>query len=302
MITFDKKYIFWQYPVITEKTFNKQNEQFVNYVGFPWATVIDKGYNLSDIHYLIKTQINKDQQNFTCCQHIHFRKLIPLFRSLNITRLYTPHKVKGEDFIEGVRIKPCPLYAVNIEDVNRNGKFKNVNVVERPREIFYSFIGAYMKHYISDVRKNIFEMQHRDDCVIENTGMWHFEKHVYSNKQNTSGETPAIDNSVEKYNELLLNSRYSLCPSGAGPNSIRFWESLGAGSIPVLLADTLELPDHDLWSQSIIIMNEAELSNLTNILKDIDSHTEAKMRVNCVELYNHFKDNFINNRNVLRSA
>ena len=38
-----KKYkLFWQYPVITEKTFYEQQKHNVHYLGFPWATVIDK--------------------------------------------------------------------------------------------------------------------------------------------------------------------------------------------------------------------------------------------------------------------
>lgn len=302
MITFDKNFIFWQYPVITEKTFNQQNEQFSNFVGFPWATVIDKGYNLSDIHYLLRPQIDKKLQNYTCCQHIHFRRLIPLFRSLDITRVYTPHKIVDEDVIEDIKIKPCPLYAVNIEDPDRNSKFKQVDILKHPRDILYSFIGAYMNHYISDIRKKIFEMQHDDNCVIENTGIWHFEKQVYSDKQNAKGDTLSADQSVERYNDLLLNSRYSLCPSGAGPNSIRFWESLGAGSIPVLLADTLDLPRHKLWEQAILILNEAEINNLTNVLNNIEPQKELQMRANCVKLYDHFKNNFINNKNVLQSA
>jgi hypothetical protein len=35
---------------------------------------------------------------------------------LGITTLYTPHKIKDEDVINGITLKPCPLYAVNVED------------------------------------------------------------------------------------------------------------------------------------------------------------------------------------------
>ena len=85
--------------------------------------------------------------------------------------------------------------------------------------------------------------------------MWHFEKMVYSKSQNAKGDINSGENesrSRSHYNKILLDSRYSLCPSGSGPNSIRFWESLGAGSIPILLADTLELPEHHLWGESIL--------------------------------------------------
>ena len=33
--------LFWQYPVITEKTFYLQNKENENYIGLPWATIHD---------------------------------------------------------------------------------------------------------------------------------------------------------------------------------------------------------------------------------------------------------------------
>ena len=34
--------LFWQYPAVTEKTFYEQNKKNGNFIGFPWATMIDK--------------------------------------------------------------------------------------------------------------------------------------------------------------------------------------------------------------------------------------------------------------------
>ena len=46
--------LFWQYPVITEETFYKQNKNNENYIGLPWATIIDKRYNLNIILNILK--------------------------------------------------------------------------------------------------------------------------------------------------------------------------------------------------------------------------------------------------------
>ena len=96
------------------------------------------------------------------------------------------------------------------------------------------------------------------------------------------------------FNYLLINSKYTLCPSGSGPNSIRFWEALGAGSIPILLADTLELPEHELWNNAILRIPEKNVSKLSEILNSISASQENIMRENCIKLYNYFKDNYIN--------
>ena len=45
--------LFWQYPVITEKTFYEQNKDDEKYLGLPWATIIDKRYNINIIFYIL---------------------------------------------------------------------------------------------------------------------------------------------------------------------------------------------------------------------------------------------------------
>ena len=116
-----KNYLFWQYPVITEKEFFHQNKNNYNYIGIPWATIIDKRYNLNILYKLIKPYINLNYNYYTCCQHIYYYLLIPFFKSLNIKLVYASHKTIGLDNIDNVIIKPCPLYAVNIEDNKSSG-------------------------------------------------------------------------------------------------------------------------------------------------------------------------------------
>ena len=102
-------------------------------------------------------------------------------------------------------------------------------------------------------------MVHPKNTVIINSGDWHLNKLVYNPMQNSNYDLNLNHehiNKTEYYNEVLLKSIFTLAPSGTGPNSIRFWEALGAGSIPVLLADTLELPKHDLWDEAILTIHE----------------------------------------------
>lgn len=295
--------LFWQYPVITEKTFFEQNKYNKNYIGIPWATIIDKIERKDKILNLIRLSCDMNIEYFTCCQHISFRKLIQFFKIINVKILYTPHKIKNEDIIDGIKIVACPLYAVNIEDPSRNTVFQTVDFKNVNRKYLYSFMGGYHpKWYLTDVRKRIFEMKQTNECIIKNTGQWHFEKLVYSDLQCHKQE---VDNSsehkinTEEYNNLLLNSRYSLCPSGSGPNSIRLWESLACGSIPIILSDTLELPPHNLWDKAIISLNESELYKIPSILSNISLEDEKKMRNYCIEIYNSFKNNFRNRKKKL---
>ena len=292
--------LFWQYPVITEKKFYEQNKQFKNYIGIPWATIIDKNVPLQQLYNTIKPYIIM-HNNITCCQHIYFKKLIPLMQMLGIKILYTPHKLKHENKILDIEIRACPLYAVNIEDNTRNALFAhmtNDDFTNAKREYLYSFQGGFNNKYLTNIRPNIFLMKHPKNTYIKNTGGWHFENMVYNQKQNSKGELQISEDckkNNKSYNEILLQSRYSLCPSGSGPSSIRFWEALAVGSIPILLSDTLDLPiytKHGGWQEAILQINEKDVEKLPEILNEISSEKEANMRALCLKAYKHFKYNY----------
>lgn len=292
--------LFWQYPVITEKTVYEQQYNNVNYYGIPWATLIDKRnekrYNINIIVNILKYAIpNRDY--ITCCQHISFRSLIPIFKTLGIKTVYTPHKIKNEDNIDGIKIMACPLYAVNIEDSTKNSEYNNIDFNTCERNLLYSFIDRYSPKYLTNIRDKIYNINHPTNCFVMNMGKWQFESDVYSSNQNTSDLI--LNNNTQKdktsfYNKTLLKSKFSLSPSGSGPNSIRFWESLACGSIPVLLSDTLDLPEHELWHDAIVKVKEHDVENIPEILNAISEERIREMRKNCLKIYQDFKDNFLN--------
>jgi len=292
--------LFWQYPVITEKEFYRQNKGDVNYFPFPWATVIDKHVNQQRLLEILKAVILPNKNYYTCCQHISYHKLVKLWSLLGIGTVYTPHKCLGIDKIGSIKLVACPLYAVNLEDKTRNEVFNGVDLLNKERKYFYSFAGGYQVNcYLTDIRLRIFDLNKngRKDCIIRNTGDWHFNCDVYGGGQDRNGklnEDQRHKIKTKLYNSILLDSRYALAPSGSGPNSIRFWEALGAGSIPVLLADTLELPKHALWEKSIVRIKESDLDNIDDILGKIGRAEEKERRENCLKLYEYFRNNYRN--------
>tara|TARA_B110000971_G_scaffold221756_1_gene270397 strand:- start:202 stop:6702 length:6501 start_codon:yes stop_codon:yes gene_type:complete len=304
-IFMNKNKLFWQYPVITEETFFKQNKLDPEFLGLPWATFIDNQikktgskFNIStcnEMYTFLNKNLNLKNKKYTCCQHIYFKSLIPLFKKLGVSVIYTPHKIIGDDNIDGIQIRPCPLYAVNVEDKKRNLFLKNLDLINKQRDILFSFRGAYGSNYITDIRKQIFNLPKNENSVIINTKGWHFQNIVYSQRQNYLKKFNKVikeDNEMNKYNDLLINSKFTLCPSGAGPNSIRFWEALGCGSIPVLLADTLDLPEHELWDKSILRVKECDIFKINSILSKIPETEIKERRENCIKIYKSFKDHF----------
>ncbi len=289
--------LFWQYPVITEKTFYEQNKSNPRYFAVPWATMLDKKYNIQLLAKLLSGYI-ETEESFTCCQHIRFREIVPLCQYLNIKTIYTPHKKLDENSINGVRFVACPLYAVNFEDKDRNKEFRQVNFLNKERDLLYSFMGGYNKKwYMSNLRELLYNMKHEDDTLVINTGEWHFDRDVYNKSQSIEGKLNEDDEhklKTSKYNETLLRSRYSICPSGSGPNSIRLWESMACGAIPVILSDMLDLPNHPLIDRAVLRLDERYYPHLHKVLEKISKEDEEQLRLNCLRVYNDLRNNYTN--------
>jgi len=107
-----------------------------------------------------------------------------------------------------------------------------------------------MPHYLSDVRVRLFEglaTLDAEDVVVVLGEMWHFNQVVYDHqvKMKHTDETLPVDlnDDTARYNRVLSDSKFSLCPEGAGPNTLRFWESIAVGSVPVLFNRLLDFPE-----------------------------------------------------------
>jgi hypothetical protein len=94
--------------------------------------------------------------------------------------------------------------------------------------------------------------------------------------------------------DVLSRSRFSLCPRGTGASTIRFWESLQAGAIPVLIGDDMILPKNFDWDACTITIAAEDISNIPFILNKISTEQEATMKKNCLIAYKLFAEkNFI---------
>ena len=139
------------------------------------------------------------------------------------------------------------------------------------RKLLASFIGAHMPHYRDDSRIKLFEAAKecgRDDVFVDLGNEWHFNKVVYEEQVlNREVEAHHIDEHHKKtfrYNSILSDSKFSLCPEGAGPNTLRFWESIAVGSIPVI------------FSEDLAVLNASKF-NLTKNLVIWDGEIESKL-------------------------
>jgi hypothetical protein len=60
-----------------------------------------------------------------------------------------------------------------------------------------------------------------------------------------------------EYTNSLARASVCLCPKGAGSGTRRFWESMAAGAVPLLVSDQMLLPKIWDWDSTIIRVSEA---------------------------------------------
>ena len=313
---------FWQYPAATEKRafYNHCNlpgcanvdivtRQLHTYVPLPWATYLDKGKMPDNVLACVRTLIGKyrslaSEGNFglrvhTCCQHIHWQKMLTVAEGLGITDLHIAHKNSASDQV--LRDKKCniafhawPLVAVNFESPGLSKGLMVKDVSERA--LLACFIGAHMAHYLDDSRLRLLDAARqsgRGDVTVELQSEWHFSKIVYQeqvrNRSLTATELREIEERTHRYNHVLSDSKFSLCPVGAGPNTLRLWESCAVGSIPVLFSDDLsalfELPFSDALRENVIIWHQEIDRSLFQFLATIPEDEVRARGRNLVEMY-----------------
>jgi hypothetical protein len=244
----------WQKPANTEQTaFNyvlkSARSKPIQFLCFPWATLIDLKNNnkysdlLKELEYaLLNLPPTFGLERVTFCQHIFSIDLFPLFRKLQIKHVFWSHKTRGQNEHNKITISPLPLVPVQFFS-----KYKTNDLNWHERKYLFNFLGSYdPKHYLNKTRMWIFKHLANDKRgYVVDKGLWHFQNMVYKEQiagiKESNAERKIRDADEKDYVFALENSKFTLCPSGTGPNSIRFWEALEFGSIPVLISEQLDL-------------------------------------------------------------
>ncbi|CAN6459623.1 unnamed protein product [Victoria cruziana] len=92
------------------------------------------------------------------------------------------------------------------------------------------------------------------------------------------------------YREMMMKSKYCLCPSGYEVASPRITESILAGCIPVPISDNYVLPFSDVldWTQFSVPIPVARIPEIKRILSGIPESTYLKLQKNVLKVQRHF--------------
>lgn len=72
----------------------------------------------------------------------------------------------------------------------------------------------------------------------------------------------------QEYAEHLRLSKFFLCPRGNGVGSVRLFETMQAGRVPVIISDAYVFPEGIDWGNCSIRIRERDISRIPSILRE----------------------------------
>jgi hypothetical protein len=134
------------------------------------------------------------------------------------------------------------------------------------RGLLFSFVGAAQN---AKVREQLMLLRHaRGKCVDTSavaTTVWH----------DPVRKTAFVD----EYANVLADTKFALCPRGRGASSMRLFEAMRVGCVPVVLADAWVPPSGPSWAEFAVVVPEKDFLSLPRLLEELEPTAEAKSAV-----------------------
>jgi hypothetical protein len=136
-----------------------------------------------------------------------------------------------------------------------------VTAKKESKDLLFSFLGGST----SLVRKRLYNINfNRSDVLVEDTS--------YYEHWNPCQE--GRDRMQQKYVEICARSQFVLCPRGAGSGSIRLFEMMEMGTVPVIISDNYLLPEGPEWEKFTVFIKEKNIKRIPEVLAQYISAVE----------------------------
>lgn len=152
-----------------------------------------------------------------------------------------------------------------------------------PADLLFSFVGS-LTH---PVREEIFRLDH-PRAVVEPVSDFMF----------WDASSPDFEAKRRHFAEVLLRSKFVLCPRGRGTASIRLFETMAAGRVPVIISDDWVPPDGPDWPTFSLTVREAQVPNLMAIIEGAEADFDQLARAASDAYASWFSEEVLLNRMV----
>ncbi len=130
-------------------------------------------------------------------------------------------------------------------------------------DLLFSFVGGLTHR----CRKSIFSLE---------SGRSHVERTDGFNFFDASSER--YQDRRRRFLETVFRSKFVLCPRGAGTSSIRLYETLAAGRVPVILSDRWIPPVGPVWESFSIRWPQSSVNALPEMLERMEPQADEMGR------------------------
>lgn len=147
--------------------------------------------------------------------------------------------------------------------------YKNNNEHMAPAEtvepdLLFSFMGARSHK----TRDHLLELIH-PSAYVEDTS--HTQFFDYSKAR----DEQRIQMQKQRFQEIMLRSKFVLCPRGVGASSFRLQEALTVGRVPVIISDEWVPPAGPDWENCAIRVREVEVDTIPALLESREADFPA---------------------------
>ncbi len=139
----------------------------------------------------------------------------------------------------------------------------------RPPEEHYHYLATFIGSFKNDpVRAKLTELP-QTRFLVEDTSS-------FSLKMLYGGEEQERRRFWSHYADAMASAPFALCPRGRGPGSVRLFEVMQMGRVPVILSDEWVYPPRVDWPACSITVAEKDVQQIPEIL---DRHLDRAMEM-----------------------
>jgi hypothetical protein len=131
-------------------------------------------------------------------------------------------------------------------------------LIDRPERGLPKRLAGFMGAINHPVRRQLLEINDRNILIVDTSAF-----NIYNGDSSQQY--------LEQYVNHLLDSKFVLCPRGVGVSSMRLFEVLAMGRVPVIIGDDYILPEGPRWSDCSIRVIETDIPRLPDILSNAES-------------------------------
>lgn len=125
----------------------------------------------------------------------------------------------------------------------------------------WSFVGSSCTH---PIRKNLFYLADSEAYIRDTSSQ------TLPNLMSLTSND-LREKFRKEYIDILFASRFIVCPRGIGASSMRIFEAMRAGRVPVIISDQWASPQFVDWDKSSLRIKESDVNKLPSILRDFES-------------------------------